>query len=160
MTLKCPPGTTVSVALAHYGRASESGTQNCGIPSSSSSSSSIKHSSKHSSKFSSNFAIDQNQQNNDQNQQNNDQNQQNNDTCLLPSSLQKKTNKQITKQVDHFIFGEINVWNNRVRSIVRLGILSKSLTDRVGYRILTSGGVLGGVVKGCDREERDGQVTH
>ncbi|XP_014612404.1 PREDICTED: protein eva-1 isoform X3 [Polistes canadensis] len=87
MTLKCPPGTTVSVALAHYGRASESGTQNCGIPSSSSSSS-IKHSSKHSSKFSSNFAIDQNQQNNDQNQQNNDQNQQNNDTCLLPSSLQ------------------------------------------------------------------------
>ncbi|XP_043491916.1 uncharacterized protein LOC122517539 isoform X1 [Polistes fuscatus] len=76
MTLKCPPGTTVSVALAHYGRASESGTQNCGIPSSSSSSSSSssKHSSKHSSKLSSNFAIDQNQQLND--------------TCLLPSSLQ------------------------------------------------------------------------
>ncbi|XP_015187724.1 PREDICTED: uncharacterized protein LOC107072366 isoform X2 [Polistes dominula] len=58
MTLKCPPGTTVSVALARYGRVAGSGPLRCGISSSD---------------LSSNFVIDRNQQSND--------------TCLL-STLQ------------------------------------------------------------------------
>ncbi|XP_043669132.1 uncharacterized protein LOC122629608 isoform X3 [Vespula pensylvanica] len=58
MTLKCPPGTTISVALARYGRAVANGPGRCGI----------------SSDVSSNFAIDHHQQTND--------------TCLLPDSLQ------------------------------------------------------------------------
>ncbi|KAK2584565.1 hypothetical protein KPH14_006933 [Odynerus spinipes] len=59
MTLKCPPGTTISVALARYGRAIANGPGRCGI----------------STDISSNFAIDH-------------RHRVVNDTCLLPNALQ------------------------------------------------------------------------